>query len=65
MISESPSERFILVAIHKDDKGPALELLEKLSFTRETFSGLNDMSPKEYLISLREQEKIRYKRKRA
>ncbi|HHU01649.1 MAG TPA: V-type ATP synthase subunit I [Christensenellaceae bacterium] len=57
VISESPSERFILVAIHKDDKGPALELLEKLSFTRETFSGLNDMSPKEYLISLREQEK--------
>ena len=57
VISQTPSEYLVLVAIHKDDKEPALELLEKLSFTRESFTNLGDMSPKEYLSSLREQIK--------
>ncbi len=57
IINQSSSEYFILVAIHKDDREHAFELLEKLSFNRETFSSLGDKSPKDYLASLREQEK--------
>ncbi|MDO5022795.1 MAG: V-type ATP synthase subunit I [Eubacteriales bacterium] len=57
IVNTSSDNTYIVAAIYRQDEETGLQALERSGFVRQSFSSLGNLSPKEYLNSLDEQEK--------